>query len=157
MKNKSNYVGGFTLVEMMVVLSIMAILASFVYPSYADYVARAKAVEAFTEIEKIQSKIKQYYLDNNTLNNCCTDNSFSETKNFNIEVTLGVKALESNAEDFQVVLSSKKLSSSDKPELSYKITNSGGEYLYETLSLPNNWVMNNNCWVYNKQGDCYEK
>ncbi len=157
MKIKSNYVKGFTLVEMMVVLSIMAILSFFVYPSYSDYVTRAKAVEAFTEIEKIHSKIKQYYLDNNTLNNCCSDNSFLESKNFNIEITLGVKALENNVEDFQVVVSSKKLSSGGIPELSYKLTNNGGEYLYETLYLPNNWVMNNNCWVYNKQGDCYEK
>lgn len=148
---------GFTLVEMMVVLSIMAILVSFIYPSYTDYVTRAKAVEAFTEIEKIQSKIKQYYLDKNSLNECCLDSSYIQSKNFNVKINLGIKALENNLEDFQIVISSKKINSNGIPELSYQLTSNGGEYLYETLSLPNNWVMNNNCWVYNRQGDCYEK
>ncbi len=152
-----SYKRGFTLIEMMVVLSIMAILASFVYPAYSDYVIRAKAVESFTEIEKMQSKIKQYYLDNNTLNGCCSDNFSTQNKNFNITINLGVNAIENNTEDFQIILTSKKLNSNGQPELSYKLTNNGGEYLYETLSLPNNWVMNNNCWVYNRQGDCYEK
>lgn len=146
---------GVTLIEMMVVLSIMAILVSAVYPSYSDYVMRAKAIEAFTEIERLQMNLKQYYLDNNTLSNCCDNNL--ETKNFNVLISVGANGLENNVEDFQIILNSKKLKSNEEPELSYKLTNSYGDYYYETLSLPNNWIIKNDCWVYNKRGDCYEK
>jgi type IV pilus assembly protein PilA len=48
---KSYFVRGFTLVELMIVIAIIAVLATFAIPQYQDYTARAQASEAFTLLD----------------------------------------------------------------------------------------------------------
>jgi prepilin-type N-terminal cleavage/methylation domain-containing protein len=47
--------GGFTLIELMIVVSIIGLLASIALPSYQAYVYRAKAVEVVLEMDKIKT------------------------------------------------------------------------------------------------------
>jgi type IV pilus assembly protein PilE len=55
---------GFTLIELMVVVVIVAILASFALPAYNDYVLRGKLTEAFTNLSALRVNMEQYYQDN---------------------------------------------------------------------------------------------
>jgi type IV pilus assembly protein PilE len=55
---------GFTLIELMVTVAIVAILASVALPSYRDYVRRGQIPEAFTYLSDYRIKLEQYFQDN---------------------------------------------------------------------------------------------
>ncbi|MGY1488923.1 type IV pilin protein [Methylobacillus pratensis] len=54
---------GFTLIELMVVVAIIAILASIAVPSYSRYVARAKVAEAISQLSDIRNRMERNYQD----------------------------------------------------------------------------------------------
>ncbi|SFM31789.1 type IV pilin protein [Variovorax sp. OV329] len=55
---------GFTLIEVMIVVAIIAILASIGVPAYSDYVRRGQLPEAFSALADFRMKMEQYYQDN---------------------------------------------------------------------------------------------
>ena len=55
---------GFTLIELMVTIAIVAILSSVAIPAYGDYVRRGQLPEAFTKLSDFRVKLEQYYQDN---------------------------------------------------------------------------------------------
>jgi type IV pilus assembly protein PilE len=55
---------GFTLIEVMIVVAIVAILASVALPSYFDYVRRGQLPEAQAALSDFRVKMEQYYQDN---------------------------------------------------------------------------------------------
>lgn len=57
---------GFTLIEMMIVVAIVAILAAVALPNYSDYVLRGKLVEATNALSATRANMEQYYQDNRT-------------------------------------------------------------------------------------------
>ena len=54
---------GFTLLELMITVLIVAILAAIAYPSYQSYLARAYRSEAYTALNQWANLQEQYFLD----------------------------------------------------------------------------------------------
>jgi type IV pilus assembly protein PilA len=52
---------GFTLIELMIVVSIIGILASIAIPAYQDYMTRARVAEIFAMSTPIKKAIANYY------------------------------------------------------------------------------------------------
>jgi type IV pilus assembly protein PilE len=61
---KKNLEGGFTLIEVMVVVVIVAILATIAFPSYQDSVRKAARRAAQGALLDIASRQQQFFLDN---------------------------------------------------------------------------------------------
>jgi len=64
MKNSRNM--GFTLIELMMVVAIIGILASIAYPSYTEYVLRAKRGDGKAAILAAQLAQEKYRANNTT-------------------------------------------------------------------------------------------
>ena len=54
---------GFTLVELMMVVTVIAILAAIAIPSYSSYTSKARRADAAQLLLDIQNKEEQYVLD----------------------------------------------------------------------------------------------
>lgn len=63
---------GFTLIELMVVIAIIAILASVAVPSYRNYILRGKLAEAGSQLSATRVKMEQWFQDNRSY---CADSA----------------------------------------------------------------------------------
>lgn len=66
-KNCSCAAAGFTLVELLTAIAIVAILAALAIPSYAAYINKARVQRAIIEIQMLQTEISVYKLDHGNL------------------------------------------------------------------------------------------
>jgi type IV pilus assembly protein PilE len=57
---------GFTLIELMVTVLIVAILAGIGYPSYRNYVIRGQIVSATNGLAEMRANMERYFQDNRT-------------------------------------------------------------------------------------------
>ncbi|GAA6144341.1 type IV pilin protein [Thalassolituus maritimus] len=60
----SDYLKGFSVLELIVVLAIVGILASVAYPSYQDSVRKANRSDAIAELQGILAAQERYFLAN---------------------------------------------------------------------------------------------
>jgi type IV pilus assembly protein PilA len=52
---------GFTLIELMIVVAIIAILAAIAIPAYQDYLIRSQVTEGFSLAEGLKVAVTEYY------------------------------------------------------------------------------------------------
>lgn len=62
---------GFTLIELMIVVAIIAILAAIAIPQYNDYTARAQMTEAYTLASGLKTPIAEAFANDQTPANSC--------------------------------------------------------------------------------------
>jgi type IV pilus assembly protein PilE len=63
---------GFTLIEVMIAVAIVAILAAVALPSYRDYVTRGQLSEAHSQLAAMRVKMEQWYQDTRSYAGACT-------------------------------------------------------------------------------------
>lgn len=139
---------GFTLVELMIVVTIVAILASIGIPAYNDYVLRGKLTEAMTELAAMRVRLEQYYQDNRTYVGGCAAGTVaplpSGTKYFTYTCpTLTASAFTVNATG---------VVDQGTGDFVYTIDQSNTK---QTTDAPTGWgTLPANCWVIKKGGGC---
>jgi type IV pilus assembly protein PilE len=55
---------GFTLIELIITVAVVAILARIAVPAYTSYLARGKITEALASLADYRVKMEQYFQDN---------------------------------------------------------------------------------------------
>jgi type IV pilus assembly protein PilE len=64
---------GFSMIELMIVVSIIGILASIAIPAYQDYVLKGRAAEAPGNLADLRIKMEQCFQDTRAYNNAACD------------------------------------------------------------------------------------
>jgi type IV pilus assembly protein PilE len=62
---------GFTLIEVMIVVTIIAILSAIAIPSYSEYVIRSRLTEGVAALSSMRVKMEQFFQDNRTYAGAC--------------------------------------------------------------------------------------
>lgn len=130
---------GFTLVELMVVIAIIAILSAVAIPAYTDYLTRGRLTEAFTTLGGAQAAAEQYWSNERKYTNFA--NFPATTPNFSYAL--------SNA-----TASSYTLTATGTGKMAgfvYTIDQSGTR---TTTATPAGWGTSTTCWVDKKGGQC---
>ena len=55
---------GFSLIELMIVVAIIAIISAFAYPSYERYVIKTKRSVAHNALLQVADRQQQFFMDN---------------------------------------------------------------------------------------------
>ena len=57
---------GFTLIELMITVGVLAIVAAIAMPAYSGYISSARKVEGHNNIEILKSAQAEFFAENNT-------------------------------------------------------------------------------------------
>ncbi|PIT08386.1 hypothetical protein BHC46_01555 [Snodgrassella alvi] len=70
---------GFTLIDMMITVTIIAILAAIAYPTYNQFIIQAREQSARADLVQNGSKLERFYAKNKTFNGY-TDQMLEQSK-----------------------------------------------------------------------------
>ena len=73
---------GFTLIEVLITLAVVAILAMVALPSYNQYVLRANITEAVSGLSDMRVKLEQYFQDQRRYTGACAAGTTSYASRF---------------------------------------------------------------------------
>ncbi|HSD59512.1 MAG TPA: type IV pilin protein [Burkholderiales bacterium] len=139
---KSNQ--GFTLLELMITVTIVAILSAIALPNYNNYVARGQAVVGVAALAEYRVRMEQFYQDNRTYagagGGCGV--ALPTGQHFKFDCASGGQTYTATAtgNGGRVV------------GLTYTIDQSNNR---ATTDVPTGWTGKGNaCWVTRKSGDC---
>ena len=135
---------GFSLIELMIVVAVVAILAAIAVPAYNDYSIRGMITGATSNLATKRVQMEQFFQDNRTYVGapvCADDSTSSEFFTFSCAANVG-------------------------PPPTYTITATGkgsmSGFIYTinqnndraTTGAGSGWTSNGACWVTKKDGTC---
>lgn len=157
LSGRQNTNRGFTLIEVMIVVAIVAILAAIALPSYNDYVTRGRIPDATSGLATKRVRMEQFFQDNRTYeasaatvpttNECsATDSATSRFFDFDCSVP-------PTAVVFTLRASGKAGGPMDGFE--FTVNQAGARTSTVSAALQaNGWAGNNSCWITRKGGQC---
>lgn len=136
---------GFTLIEVMITIAIIAILAAIAIPQYTDHVTRGRIPVATSALADMRIRMEQFFQDNRTYQNgaACGVPNPAGLAHF----ALTCAAPTPNTYTITAT------GSGSMASFVYDIDQAG---LRRTTGVPatGGWVANNTCWVTRKAGGC---
>ncbi|MEI7613154.1 MAG: type IV pilin protein [Betaproteobacteria bacterium] len=135
---------GFTLIELMVVVAVIAILSAIAIPNYSDYVTRGRIPDATSGLASRRVQMEQFFQDNRTYvaAPACNDGgspyfTFSCTAATATTFTLQAAGI------------------SSMTGFTFTVDQSGARTSTASAALiAKGWASNGSCWITRKQGAC---
>ena len=137
---------GFTLIELMVTVAVVAILAAVALPSYQDYVTRSKLTEAYDALSGLSVSLQQYYQDNRTYVGACA-NGTSAPIPIGTNFTTTCPTLTATA--FSIVATGNA-----GGQVAGFVFDADQNGLHRTTAAPTGWTASNTCWIRSRSGSC---
>jgi type IV pilus assembly protein PilE len=147
---------GFTLIEVMITVAIVAILSAIALPTYADYVTRGKLVAGTNSLAALRVQMEQYYQDNrqytsvstSIISPCLAATTASNSNTF----VVGCTAPSSALKDTSYILTA--TGTGRTAGAIYTVDQANN---MSTLGLPTSWgsvPANHACWLMRKGDSC---
>ena len=137
---------GFTLLETMIVVAIIATLAAIALPSYGAYIKRSRILDAVTRLADARARMDDFFLDQRTYvddgGRCGAAGTSGPTDFFSVNC-------DATATTF--MLTATGIAAKGMGAFVYAIDHSGAR---TTLSLPAGWARTADCWTIRQDGLC---
>lgn len=137
---------GFTLLELMIVVAIVATLATIALPSYSAYVTRSRILDAVTRLSDARSKLEDYFLDERAYvdasGRCGVLPASSAADSFVVQC-------EATATTYTVTATG--IAAKGMTSFVYAIDQAGAK---STVSVPPGWSRSVGCWTIRQDGSC---
>ena len=157
-------VQGFTLIELMITVVIIAVIAAIAVPNYTDYVTRSKFTEAHGQLSDLRVKMEQYFMDNRRYSTTAAGGTCG-IPGGNTPTTGGTKyftytcasSSPNAAGDQQFVVTATGVVAQGLSGIAYTINHANARTTAVTASTPmadKGYAANGTCWVVKKPSQC---
>jgi type IV pilus assembly protein PilE len=146
--------GGFTLIEVMITVAIIAVLAAIALPNYSDYIQRSKIIDATTRLGDLHTDMEKYFMDNRTYQNggACGVAAKIVTMNADPSADFNITCNPPDAVTYTITATG--LPARGMAGFTYTVNE---QNVHATTAVPGarGWVgAPANCWILRKDGTC---
>ena len=135
---------GFTLIELMVAVAVLAILSAWAFPNYVDHVATGRLPEAHGALADYKNQMEQHYFDRRTY-----QNTAGTACGIAIPVTTNFTIACSSADADSFTATATAISGKNIDGFVFSINNTGTK-----ITVPGTSATAVNCWSRKKNGAC---
>ncbi|MEP7063820.1 MAG: type IV pilin protein [Betaproteobacteria bacterium] len=146
MSSRPRRAGGFTLIEMLIVVVIVGILAAVALPSYFQYIQRSKIIEATTGLSNWRTRMEQWFLDNRTYVGGCDQ--------FKASIQAQVKAFTLSCSGESATAYALKATGDSANGMDTAFVYTVDQKEAKTSAGPSGWTSSSTCWATRKDGSC---
>jgi len=138
---------GFTLIELMIAVAVVAILSAIALPAYVYYIQRSRIPEATAALAAKQVAMEQLFQDSRSYyapnTSACSTSGMASSSYFTYAF--------STCTTSTYVLSASGNAGTNMAGFTFTIDQSGNR---ATTSVPSGWTTSTTCWVTAKGGRC---